>query len=93
MKNGVTVATDDLGRETVMNGGYVSDGTKNVGLFYFLWMGEHGDSGILDITKILQAGGEAAKKAYACKRRFPLYRRDERLPVSQQRPRSDEDNA
>ncbi len=63
MKNGVTVATDDLGRETVMNGGYVSDGTKNVGLFYFLWMGEHGDSGILDITKILQAGGEAAKKA------------------------------
>ena len=59
MKNGVTVATDDLGRETVMNGGYVSDGTKNVGLFYFLWMGEHGDSGILDIS------GMAGKPGYA----------------------------
>ncbi|MBO4868817.1 MAG: hypothetical protein J5585_03805 [Clostridia bacterium] len=64
MKNGVLYATDDLGRElTLDSGSYTADGTKNVGLFYFLWMGEHGDYGIYDITKILQTGGEAAKKA------------------------------
>lgn len=64
MKNGVMYAMDDLGRELVLDSGsYSGDGTKNVGLFYFLWMGEHGDYGLFDITKILAAGGEAAKKA------------------------------
>ena len=63
MKNGVMYATDSLGRELTLDGVYTGDGSKNVGLFYFLWLGEHGDSGILDITKILSAGGEAAKKA------------------------------
>ena len=64
MKNGVMYALDDLNRElTTDAGAYVGDGKKNVGLFYFLWMGEHGDNGILDITKILEKGGNAAKKA------------------------------
>lgn len=64
MKNGVMYALDDLNRElTLDEGGYSYDGSKNVGLFYFLWMGEHGDNGILDITKILSEGGSAAKKA------------------------------
>ena len=61
MTNGVTYAVDDLGREVMTNAtGY--DTEKHVGLFYFLWMGEHGDNGVLDMTKIMEEGGEAAKK-------------------------------
>lgn len=64
MTNGVTYAVDDLKRElTTETETYVSDGSKNVGLFYFLWLGEHGDWGVYDITKILETGGAAAKKA------------------------------
>lgn len=64
MKNGIMYALDDLNRElTLDEGAYSYDGSKNVGLFYFLWMGEHGDDGIFDITKILAAGKDAAKKA------------------------------
>lgn len=64
MKNGVMYALDDLNRELILDeGGYSYDGSKNVGLFYFLWMGEHGDWGIFDITKILKEGGTAAKSA------------------------------
>ncbi len=59
------VGTDDLGRElytsndirdTQLNtiiGAYGENGERNVGLFYFLWMGEHGDSGIYDLQKII----------------------------------------
>ncbi len=64
MKNGVMYALDDLNRELLPDqGSYSYDGKKNVGLFYFLWMGEHGDSGIFDNTKILAEGGAAAKYA------------------------------
>ena len=63
MKNGALYAVDDLGRELYPEDGYVYDGSKNVGLFYFLWLGEHGDYGIYDITKILEKGGSAAKSA------------------------------
>ena len=63
MKNGALFATDDLGRELAPEDGFVCDGSKNVGLFYFLWLGEHGDYGIYDITKILEKGGSAAKSA------------------------------
>ncbi len=63
MKNGALYATDDLYRELTPEDGYVYNGEKNVGLFYFLWLGEHGDHGIFDITKILQQGGSAAKSA------------------------------
>ncbi len=64
MTNGVTYALDDLNRElSLTETSYTGDESKNVGLFYFLWMGEHGDSGIFDNTKILAKGGSAAKKA------------------------------
>lgn len=62
MTNGIMYAVDDLGREVTLDAKpYVSDGSKNVGIFYFLWLGEHGDYGVFDITKILAAGGDAAK--------------------------------
>ena len=57
-------ATDDLGRpmyDSSEVGAYGSTGEHYVGLFYFLWHGEHGDPGIYDLQKILdQAGVEAA---------------------------------
>ena len=63
MKNGITYAVDDLGRQVRLEGDpYASDGSRNVGLFYFLWSGEHGDNGALDMTKIVEEGGEAALK-------------------------------
>ena len=62
MTNGLLYAVDDLGREVTLDASpYVSDGSKNVGIFYFLWLGQHGDDGVLDITKILKEGGAAAK--------------------------------
>ena len=61
MTNGITYAVDDLGRE-VKTYATEYDTAKNVGIFYFLWIGEHGDSGVLDMTKIMEEGGEAAKK-------------------------------
>lgn len=62
---GPLVAVDDLDRElktAETSKNYVSEG-KYVGLFYFLWMGEHGDSGILDMHKILEEGGDAARRS------------------------------
>ncbi len=35
-----------------------ADGGTQIGIFYFLWMGEHGDYGILDMEKIIAAAGE-----------------------------------
>ena len=48
------VATDDLGR-TVPSAREVGPPRpqKFVGMFYFLWLGEHGSAGPFDITKIL----------------------------------------
>ncbi len=37
---------------------YGENGEHYVGIFYFLWMGEHGDYGILDMEKIIAAAGE-----------------------------------
>lgn len=34
--------------------------TREVGIFYFLWLGEHGDAGIQDITKIMEQYGDQA---------------------------------
>ena len=70
-------ATDDLGRElytqestTTLFDGYRSytvgvtgsHGEHYVGLFYFLWLGQHGDTGAHNITNILASGGSAAYK-------------------------------
>ena len=35
---------------------------KQVGLFYFLWLGEHGRKGPYDVTKILEADPDAGQK-------------------------------
>ncbi|MBE6559282.1 MAG: hypothetical protein E7661_09790 [Ruminococcaceae bacterium] len=60
MTSGGFAATDDLNRslynsETV--GMYGSNGEHYVGLFYFLWHGEHGDSGAFDLQKIIDENG------------------------------------
>ena len=57
-------ATDDLNRsmyDSSEAGSYGSTGEHYVGLFYFLWHGEHGDFGIYDLQKIIDdLGVEAA---------------------------------
>jgi hypothetical protein len=35
---------------------------RQVGLFYFLWLGEHGRKGPYDVTKILEADPDAGQK-------------------------------
>ena len=61
--SGGLVGTDDLGRKlyTTADENIVSinskEGERYVGLFYFLWHGEHGDSGIFDMQKILEEQG------------------------------------
>lgn len=61
--SGPMTAMDDLGRSLydASQVGVIGDnGEHYVGLFYFLWHGEHGDPGIFDLEKIRQTGGEAA---------------------------------
>ena len=57
------VATDALGRAVATNeetGAPRED--KQIGMFYFLWQGMHGQSGPHDITKILAADPDAMEK-------------------------------
>lgn len=35
---------------------------RKVGLFYFLWLGEHGRKGPYDVTKIFEADPDAGQK-------------------------------
>ncbi|MBQ6267844.1 MAG: hypothetical protein IJK64_08760 [Clostridia bacterium] len=49
-ENGSMTATDALGRQAVSAG----ESKKKVGVFYFLWNGEHSQSGPYDVTKIMQ---------------------------------------
>ena len=68
-------ATDDLDR-TMYNsadtGAYGSTGEHYVGLFYFLWHGEHGDSGIFDLQKIIDDLGVEAAGNTSCGRYGPV---------------------
>ncbi len=62
--SGGFAGVDDLGRKLVdssVNGVYGTNGEFYVGMFYFLWMGEHGDRGIYDNNKIIEQYGAAAK--------------------------------
>lgn len=52
---GSLAATDALGRQVISAG--KSD--KKVGIFYFLWLGEHGTSGPYNITEITEAHPDA----------------------------------
>lgn len=57
------VATDGLGRELPSHtdvGGPRAD--RWVGMFYFLWLGQHGTTGPHDITRILAEDPEAMQK-------------------------------
>ncbi len=64
--SGGFAATDDVGR-TLENsntvGIYGDNGEHYVGLFYFLWMGEHGDPGVYDLTKIQHKYGQNSLNA------------------------------
>ncbi len=66
--SGGFAATDDVGRSlptSLTTGIYGENGEHYVGLFYFLWHGEHGDAGIYDLQKILDTYGDLAKDANA----------------------------
>ena len=45
------VATDVYGRS--FSEGDVSTSDKKVGMFYFVWLGEHTNKGIFDVTKLM----------------------------------------
>lgn len=61
-KNGSFAATDDLGRALPLDND-VKDTRNNrkVGIFYFLWIGEHGTDGPYDISAIAQEHPEAVE--------------------------------
>ena len=67
--------TDDLNRPLHTSdevGAYGSTGEKYVGLFYFLWHGEHGDSGIFDLQKIIDTVGVEAAGSTKCGKYGPV---------------------
>lgn len=55
-KNGSLACADALGREVVSSCGQTS---RQVGVFYFLWQGEHGTGGPYDNSKIVAANPKA----------------------------------
>lgn len=57
------VATDDLGRALTMPTTDTSRTLRTVGLFYFLWLGEHGETGPHDNTRITTEHPEAIHDA------------------------------
>lgn len=64
--SGGYAATDDVGRtlpDAVETGIIGENGEHYVGIFYFLWMGEHGDSGVYNLEEIRLKYGENAKNA------------------------------
>ena len=66
--SGGFAATDDLDRalpNSLTTGLYGSNGEHYVGIFYFLWQGEHGDNGVYDLQKIMDTFGDDAKDATA----------------------------
>ena len=65
--------TDDLNRPLYDSnevGSYKAD-ERYVGLFYFLWHGEHGDNGIFDLQKIIDEEGLEAAGSLDCGRYGP----------------------
>ena len=65
--------TDDLNRPLYDSdevGSYKAD-ERYIGLFYFLWHGEHGDSGIFDLQKIIDEEGLQAAGSLDCGRYGP----------------------
>ena len=58
---GALMAVDALGRAVPEPGAAVRAG-RQVGIFYFLWCGEHGKKGPYDVSKILAADPKAGYK-------------------------------
>ena len=68
-------ATDDLDRNMFTSadtGAYGSTGEHYVGLFYFLWQGEHGDNGVFDLQKIIDEVGVEAAGSTNCGKYGPV---------------------
>ncbi len=62
--------TDDVGRslsDSESVGSY-KDGQRYVGIFYFLWHGEHGDNGIFDLQRIIDEEGVERASSLDCGR-------------------------
>ena len=67
-------ATDDLNRplyDSSEVGSYVA-GEREIGLFYFLWHGEHGDDGVFDLQKIIDEIGIDAADNVDCGKYGPV---------------------
>ncbi len=72
--SGGFAGVDDLGRPLYSSeevGSYEA-GKKYIGLFYFLWQGEHGDNGIFDLQKIIDSVGVEAAGSTACGKYGPI---------------------
>ncbi|MBQ9781416.1 MAG: hypothetical protein IJW00_10810 [Clostridia bacterium] len=68
-------ATDDLDRTLYTSeqvGLYGDNGEHYVGLFYFMWQGEHGDSGVFDLQKIIDEVGVEAAGNTSCGKYGPV---------------------
>ena len=61
-------ATDDLNRELYSSAevGSYDASKRTIGLFYFLWHGEHGDHGAFDLQKIIDELGVSAAGNTSC---------------------------
>ena len=60
--------TDDLNRPLYDSSevGSYQAGEREIGLFYFLWHGEHGDSGVFDLQKIIDELGIEKANNVSC---------------------------
>ena len=67
--------TDDLGRPLYNSNevGTYQDGKRYVGLFYFLFHGEHGDEGVYNLQNILDEVGPESAGSAACDLYGPMY--------------------
>ncbi len=62
LSNGLLYGVDALGRKTPVDGLSLPRKNRQVGIFYFLWCGEHGRHAPLDITKIIAEHPDAGKR-------------------------------
>ncbi len=74
--SGGYAGVDDLGRSLYSSeevGAYgSSEAERYVGLFYFLWLGEHGDWGIYNLQEIIDEVGVEAAGSTACGKYGPV---------------------
>ena len=63
--NGAFVGTDDLGRKITHGIQRDNSHKRDVGIFYFQWIGEHGTNGPYDNSAIVEAHPEAIQSEEA----------------------------